>query len=450
MSHLPADAHNRLGGPDDSPMLAPRLAIVPAAPAVTEGFPVLCKAWGETDVPAAFIAYSREEVRQFLLREWHGVECPELDEAMARFDADRDDGDAWDGTDSIDWQFEIGGVSLTRCYESSIRAAAPQPPAVPAEPAEPLKGWKLNHARRGDEEGTAEIGYFDPEDDRFSPIVTVDTGLYYQPNQALPLAVQILALLEKATAPQPPAPTAQPLDDFGRPIVYDTEAIDNVTHALTGDEGEDDSVTVLERMAAYVQNVWPGRSALEVLLEYEEKALQPPAPAAPREQEPSDERATFEAWAHAEGFNTDRDDSEKYRDYHRATTRWAWKAWQASRAIGRGRPGESAPAPAAPLTQAAADVLAERRRQVEVEGWTPEHDDEHKSGGMAVAAACYAAWSMPSRPASEAVATLWPWTGWAREWFKPKDTRHNLIRAAALLLAEIERLDRAGGIGSGA
>jgi hypothetical protein len=93
-------------------------------------------------------------------------------------------------------------------------------------------------------------------------------------------------------------------------------------------------------------------------------------------------------------------------------------------------------------SQAVLDVAAERRRQIEVEGWTPEHDDEHRTGGMAVAAACYAAWSLPSRPASEAVATLWPWTGWAQKWFKPKDTRHNLIRAAALLVAEIERLDR--------
>lgn len=100
-----------------------------------------------------------------------------------------------------------------------------------------------------------------------------------------------------------------------------------------------------------------------------------------------------------------------------------------------------------PLTDAALDVLAERRRQAEVEGWTPEHDDQHRTGGMAVAAACYAAWSMPSRAASEAVAGMWPWTGWATKWFKPKDTRHNLVRAAALLLAEIERLDRSNGIG---
>lgn len=43
------------------------------------------------------------------------------------------------------------------------------------------------------------------------------------------------------------------------------------------------------------------------------------------------------------------------------------------------------------MTTAARDVLAERQRQVSAEGWTPEHDDEHRSGDMARAAASYAA-----------------------------------------------------------
>ena len=32
-----------------------------------------------------------------------------------------------------------------------------------------------------------------------------------------------------------------------------------------------------------------------------------------------------------------RDDSDKHREYHRATTRWAWMAWQAARAAERER-----------------------------------------------------------------------------------------------------------------
>ncbi len=102
------------------------------------------------------------------------------------------------------------------------------------------------------------------------------------------------------------------------------------------------------------------------------------------------------------------------------------------------------PAPV-PMTQAATDVLAERKRQVEVEGWNATHDDEHDDHSMSVAAACYA---LANRPALEVqtvkLRDLWQWTGWSIAWFKPKDRRRNLIRAAALLLAEIERLDRAG------
>ncbi|MFH7191305.1 hypothetical protein ACHWGL_30855, partial [Klebsiella pneumoniae] len=41
-------------------------------------------------------------------------------------------------------------------------------------------------------------------------------------------------------------------------------------------------------------------------------------------------------------------------------------------------------------TQVAADVLAERRRQVEAEGWSPEHDDAHGRGEIARAACSYA------------------------------------------------------------
>lgn len=109
-------------------------------------------------------------------------------------------------------------------------------------------------------------------------------------------------------------------------------------------------------------------------------------------------------------------------------------------------------------TQAATDVLTERRRQIEDEGWTPEHDDKHSDGSMALAAACYAMFASVSDrqravtdlPASLTVAgkaipgwaawlEIWPW---ARSWWKPKHRRADLVRAGALILAEIERLDR--------
>lgn len=101
-------------------------------------------------------------------------------------------------------------------------------------------------------------------------------------------------------------------------------------------------------------------------------------------------------------------------------------------------------------SQAALDVLAERRRQIEVEGWTPAHDDEHDTGELAAAAASYAL--IACAPVSEnefwrgmrmdAANTVWPWD---LEWRKPGDQRRMLVKATALLLAEIERMDRAAG-----
>jgi len=94
------------------------------------------------------------------------------------------------------------------------------------------------------------------------------------------------------------------------------------------------------------------------------------------------------------------------------------------------------------MTLAATDVLAERRRQIEAEGWTPEHDDEHSGGQMARAGACYAL-SGSCPPSDETAALLvdlaWPW---APKWWRPTTQRRDLVKAAALILAEIERLDR--------
>lgn len=88
------------------------------------------------------------------------------------------------------------------------------------------------------------------------------------------------------------------------------------------------------------------------------------------------------------------------------------------------------------------DVQAERRRQVEAEGWTPEHDDEHSHGQMARAAACYAlaGSSAPNDGTAALLVSLaWPWD---QQWWKPSTARRDLIKAGALILAEIERIDR--------
>lgn len=79
-------------------------------------------------------------------------------------------------------------------------------------------------------------------------------------------------------------PAAPPLDDDNAPIIYDTNEVDELTHALTGDEGEEDSVTVLRRLAAYVENVWPGKTALQILTELEERNAGVAVPQTPKEQ----------------------------------------------------------------------------------------------------------------------------------------------------------------------
>jgi hypothetical protein len=105
------------------------------------------------------------------------------------------------------------------------------------------------------------------------------------------------------------------------------------------------------------------------------------------------------------------------------------------------------------MSKAAADVLAERRRQIEKEGWTPEHDDQHEDGDLAGAAAAYAyAGAIHERryikelhgpfTAQMILGGLWP-ASWDWQWWKPKSRRRDLVRAAALIIAEIERLDRA-------
>lgn len=98
-------------------------------------------------------------------------------------------------------------------------------------------------------------------------------------------------------------------------------------------------------------------------------------------------------------------------------------------------------APVAPaMSDAARDVLAERQRQISVEGWTPEHDDFGADGpALAVAAGCYALFT-DAYPNYGEPPPQWLW---AASWWKPSTPRRDLVKAGALILAEIERLDRA-------
>lgn len=89
------------------------------------------------------------------------------------------------------------------------------------------------------------------------------------------------------------------------------------------------------------------------------------------------------------------------------------------------------------------EIEAERKRQMWDEGWTVEHDDARARGEMAAAAAAYAL--LASHSGYDRQKTYWrpDWWPWDLKWWKPKSRRHDLVRAGALIVAEIERLDRA-------
>lgn len=92
-------------------------------------------------------------------------------------------------------------------------------------------------------------------------------------------------------------------------------------------------------------------------------------------------------------------------------------------------------------------IAEERQRQVEKEGWTPEHDGEHSDGSLARAAACYAVEGRAMMTVTEQgvpykAPRQWP-ASWHPKWWKPKDRIRDLVRAGALIAAEIDRLQRA-------
>ncbi|MDN7179055.1 hypothetical protein M0D69_13740 [Caballeronia sp. SEWSISQ10-4 2] len=81
-------------------------------------------------------------------------------------------------------------------------------------------------------------------------------------------------------------------------------------------------------------------------------------------------------------------------------------------------------------------ILAERVRQVAVEGFTDEQDDKHIKGALAAAAACYALRTAGWHRDAE---IHWPWEN---DWWKPTTPRRNLEKAGALIIAELDRVIR--------
>jgi hypothetical protein len=91
-------------------------------------------------------------------------------------------------------------------------------------------------------------------------------------------------------------------------------------------------------------------------------------------------------------------------------------------------------------------IAEERLRQINVEGWTPEHDSLHDNGQLSAVAASYAlapfmifsirnGHQVPAMP-------LWP-NNWEVKWWKPtpNDRIRELQKAGALIAAEIDRIN---------
>lgn len=92
-------------------------------------------------------------------------------------------------------------------------------------------------------------------------------------------------------------------------------------------------------------------------------------------------------------------------------------------------------------------IAAERSRQINQEGWSLSNDDRLKGNELAKAAACYA---MPDEFRNAIIWNItlrfrmWPWA--ARFWKPSPDNRiRELVKAGALIVAEIERLQRSHG-----
>lgn len=92
-----------------------------------------------------------------------------------------------------------------------------------------------------------------------------------------------------------------------------------------------------------------------------------------------------------------------------------------------------------PRSTILAEFSSERGHQISVEGYDADHDDSHTQGEIALMAATYAALAGRS---SVAAMYAWPWDE-AMPKSLTSEPRRLLIIAGALILAEVERIDRA-------
>lgn len=88
-----------------------------------------------------------------------------------------------------------------------------------------------------------------------------------------------------------------------------------------------------------------------------------------------------------------------------------------------------------PDTRGIVLIARERQRQIDEEGYTAKHDDQHTDSELVEAALCYLLAEQRGR------LPVWPW---GLSDYKPSvsDPIRNLVKAGALIAAEIDRLQR--------
>ena len=89
------------------------------------------------------------------------------------------------------------------------------------------------------------------------------------------------------------------------------------------------------------------------------------------------------------------------------------------------------------MSQGFQDVLAERQKQIRLNGYSSEHDAQYVNGELSLAAISYA--DPTVMDAAAPVPKAWPWQ---MKFWRPRTRRENLVRAAALIIAEIDREDQ--------
>lgn len=88
-------------------------------------------------------------------------------------------------------------------------------------------------------------------------------------------------------------------------------------------------------------------------------------------------------------------------------------------------------------------IRQERLRQMAMEGYSPDHDDSHDNGELRDAAWSYLDFLRVTHLCGEVIGipAQWPWE---TESFKcdPENPVRALVKAGALIAAEIDRLER--------